>query len=167
MFQIQLGNMEAKSWRLVFKLKSYDPRNNAGKRISGILINSTLTMETEASFTQCEKVTCGKVSSGEEGQKGIRTLQCITISVSAGIPGIHQLPSFFPCFSVSDCPHSRFSGFSYQCITLISVSLCAATRIITYYCFKNQLIFKILDLYLGIIPLKDVMWCANSSFPNI
>lgn len=40
-----------------------------------------------------------------------------------------------------------FQDFSYQRITLISVSLCAATRIITYYCFENQLIFKILDLY--------------------
>lgn len=147
MFQIQLGNMEVKSWRLVFKLKSYDPRNNAGKLISGTLINSTLTMETKASFIQCEKVTCGKVSSGEKGQKGIRTLQCTAISVSAGFPGIHQLPSFFPYFSMSDCPHSRFSSICYQRITLISVSLCAATRIITYYCFENQLIFKFLDLY--------------------
>ena len=146
MFQIQLGTMEAKSWRLVFKLKSYDPRNNAGKLISGTLINSTLTMETEASFTQCEKVTCGKVSSGEEGQKGIRTLQCITISVSAGIPGTSCHPSSHVSLWVIVLTQGS-QGFSYQCITLISVSLCAATRIITYYCFKNQLIFKILDLY--------------------
>lgn len=75
MFQIQLMGIQIKCWRLMLKLKNYDPRDvkgiccNKEKLISRTSTNSTPTTQIKVTFIQHKKVTFNKVQEVKKGKK--------------------------------------------------------------------------------------------------